>query len=348
MSFKYDITEFCTSIKPACFRYIFSQYNAGGCIYLDPDTFLFGSLEGVYSDLLRYSIILTPHINFIEPRYSGALDEKNLLYSGMYNLGFLALRNDDISDVLLNWWEVRLMDKCFQSMSENLFTDQKWMDFLPSFFPSQLFVSPDLGLNLAPWNFHEREVLSIDNTLHIKNRLHSFSRKSYPLVFVHFSGFNYRDLAKGIVSHAALKDLHISDDLVCLFSRYAFALTQANFSIYLGLRYSYNFFSDGVRISAFHRRLFRKLLETDPMLDHPFSKTGTFYALLNKAGFLSSGIFEAEKLAVSSSNKFLWLFDLSKVFLKTIFFFIGPVRFFMLMRLFRYYSAPENHLYLLQ
>lgn len=157
--------------------------------------------------------------------------------------------------------------------------------FLAFIFPSQLFVSPDLGLNLAPWNFHEREVVSIDNTLHIKSRLHGFSRKSYPLVFVHFSGFNYRDLANGVASHAALKDLHISHDLVCLFSRYAFALSQANFSIYLGLRYSYNFFSDGVRISAFHRRLFRKLLETDPTLDHPFSKTVRFMPYLIRQAF---------------------------------------------------------------
>lgn len=156
MSFKYDITEFCTSIKPTCFKYILEQFCPDTCIYFDPDILVFNSLDVIYNMLNDKSIIVTPHITTIEKTYTGNLNERNLLYSGMFNLGFLALKNDQYSKKMLDWWEVRLEDRCFQNMMENYFTDQKWMDFLPSFFPEQLLISSNLGLNVAPWNFFER------------------------------------------------------------------------------------------------------------------------------------------------------------------------------------------------
>ena len=42
MSFKYDLTEFCTSIKPFSFRYFFNK-GYDSAIYFDPDIFVFGS-----------------------------------------------------------------------------------------------------------------------------------------------------------------------------------------------------------------------------------------------------------------------------------------------------------------
>lgn len=97
MSFKYDLTEFCTSIKPSCFKYIFDKYETDACIYFDPDILVFNSLDTIYNKLNEYSIMVTPHITTIEDIYTGKLNERNLLYSGMFNLGFLALKHDENS-----------------------------------------------------------------------------------------------------------------------------------------------------------------------------------------------------------------------------------------------------------
>jgi len=141
MSFKYDLTEFCTSIKPICFNYILNNFNPDSCIYFDPDILVFNSLKSVYEKLTTSSIVLTPHITTIENKYTGKLKEQNLLFSGMFNLGFLALKNDINSRKMLNWWEIRLEDRCFKDTMESYFTDQKWMDFLPSLFPENIHIS---------------------------------------------------------------------------------------------------------------------------------------------------------------------------------------------------------------
>ena len=203
LSFKYEITEFCTCIKPSCFKYIFANYQPDACIYFDPDILVFNSLDSIFNKLEKYSIILTPHITTIENQYTGKLKEQNLLFSGMYNLGFLALRNDDNSHKMLNWWEIRLDDRCFQNGMENYFTDQKWMDFLPCFFPTELFISFNLGLNLAPWNFYERKITLIDNNYYVSNRLND-DATNYPLIFVHYSGFKYDLLLKNQIKHRNL------------------------------------------------------------------------------------------------------------------------------------------------
>jgi hypothetical protein len=55
----------------------------------------------------------------------------------------------------------------FSKYDGEYFTDQKWMDFLPFL----LSISLDLGLNVAPWNFYEREIVNKDNRFFVKNRI---------------------------------------------------------------------------------------------------------------------------------------------------------------------------------
>jgi hypothetical protein len=238
MSFKYDLTEFCTSIKPSCFKYVFEHYKHDVCIYFDPDILVFNSLDTIYSKLDNYSIVVTPHITTIQSVYTGKLNERNLLYSGMFNLGFLALKNDSNAKKMLNWWEIRLEDRCFQNMMENYFTDQKWMDFLPSFFPTQLLVSHDLGLNVAPWNFFEREMIE-NNSFFIKNRINNEDHTIYPLTFVHFSGYNYKALIDGDIVQGNIKQLEVYSDYQKIFNLYSDFIKSSDFSKFVKLNYWY-------------------------------------------------------------------------------------------------------------
>jgi hypothetical protein len=346
MSFKYDLTEFCTSIKPSCFKYVFEHYKHDVCIYFDPDILVFNSLDTIYSKLDNYSIVVTPHITTIQSVYTGKLNERNLLYSGMFNLGFLALKNDSNAKKMLNWWEIRLEDRCFQNMMENYFTDQKWMDFLPSFFPTQLLVSHDLGLNVAPWNFFEREMIE-NNSFFIKNRINNEDHTIYPLTFVHFSGYNYKALIDGDIVQGNIKQLEVYSDYQKIFNLYSDFIKSSDFSKFVKLNYSYNYFSNNVGISSVYRKLFRRLFEDKKINFNAFDASNDFYLSLKKAGLINEQILKTDKISINTvdnvENKTL---KINKVF-KILFKCIGSNRFFMLTRLMRLYSKVENHVYLI-
>jgi hypothetical protein len=346
MSFKYDLTEFCTSIKPSCFKYVFDKYETDACIYFDPDILVFNSLDAIYNKLNQYSIMVTPHITTIENVYTGKLNERNLLYSGMFNLGFLALKNDENSKKMLNWWEIRLEDRCFQNMMENYFTDQKWMDFLPSFFSSQLLISDDLGLNVAPWNFYEREIITEGNLFFVKNRIKK-ENTEYPLIFVHFSGYNYKALLNGEVLQGNIKSLETYNDYKKIFNLYSDFIQHSDFATYVKLPYTYNFFSNSQTISSVYRKLFRRLHEDGKKISNPFDVNDSFYHSLKKANLIQSQLSHTEKLSVNTAENVENKTLIINKFLKILYKILGANKFFMLMRLMRLYSKMENHVYLI-
>lgn len=348
MSFKYDLTEFCTSIKPSCFKYLFQQFQPDTCIYFDPDILVFNQLKSIYTALLDHSIVVTPHITTIEENYSGDLSESGFLYTGMFNLGFLALKRDASSASLLNWWEKRLEDRCFQNRMENYFTDQKWMDFLPSLFPTQLFVSFDLGLNLAPWNFYEREVIVKDGTYFVANRINKDRSEIVPLTFVHFSGFNYSNLIDGKVTQSNILNLNIYADIDRVLDDYRIALKESSFLNYQKLTYTYNHFSDSTVVTRTYRKLFRRLFEDNQIeVLNPFDVNGKYYNMLKVSGVLNEKMSFSDKKSISTVgnvNKKLRIINKSFYY---IFKLLGAERFFMLVRLLRLYSKVENHVYLI-
>jgi hypothetical protein len=347
MAFKYDLTEFCTSIKPSCFKFVFEQFKPDACIYFDPDILVFNSLNTIYEKLAKYSIIVTPHITTIQDVYTGKLNERNLLYSGMFNLGFLALKHDDNAKKMLDWWEIRLKDRCFQSMMENYFTDQKWMDFLPSFFPTQLLISHDLGLNVAPWNFYEREIIIRDNSFFVKNRIENETKEFFPLTFVHFSGYNYKALIDGNIVQGNIKQLEVYSDYQKIFDLYSDFIKQSDFSRYVKFSYSYNYFSNNVYISSVYRKLFRRLLEDKKNYSNPFDSNGKFYKSLHKGNLIKEKMAQLDKTTIANlenvERKLLIINKLLYVFFKL----IGADKFFQIVRLMRMYSKYENHVYLI-
>ena len=161
MTFKYDLTEFCTSVKPFSFRYFFcAGYES--VIYFDPDIFVYSSLNTIFDELGNRSVMLVPHIADIHVNYDGELPEWAIMSNGIYNLGFCAMNNTLSSKLLVDWWCKRLEDSCFSDRAKGFFTDQKWMDWIPGFLGDDCKISQNLGFNMAPWNYFERKIEEID------------------------------------------------------------------------------------------------------------------------------------------------------------------------------------------
>lgn len=178
---RYTITELNTAVKPYFFKYFFAQLKIGDkCIYLDPDILVYKPFTELEKELVESSIVITPH--FTEPVNDSLFQAENdFLNSGLYNLGFIALKCDAESRKLINWWADRLLDKAYMDFSRGMFTDQIWINFAPLFFKNvSIFRNP--GYNMAYWNLHERKLTHEMEV--VKGDLKS------PLVFFHFSGYN--------------------------------------------------------------------------------------------------------------------------------------------------------------
>lgn len=257
MAFRYNLTEFCTSIKPFCIEHLFDQ-GFSKVIYLDPDIFLFSGVEDILSKLDDVKIILTPHVLSFEENYQGDRPENGILATGIFNLGFLAVRNDPKIRSCMKWWGRRLISQCYIDPLDSYFTDQKWMDFIPGFFEkSEIEISRNLGLNLAPWNYFERQILRKDETFYVKYR-GEFSNKDlkeYKLCFVHFSGYDYKALKEGDSIQNNISEIKTYSDIDILLDQYSKILKEEalTFNSYIDLKYTYGYFENGSPIVGYMR-----------------------------------------------------------------------------------------------
>lgn len=292
MSFKYDLTEFCTSIKPFCFDYVFGL-GYEKVIYFDPDIYVFSSLDRIFDVLDGYVVALTPQIAGIHVDYAGEHPEWAMNVNGIFNLGFCAMRKCGKSASVTSWWKKRLIDNAFADRSAGNFTDQKWMDWMPGLLGSDgLYVFHDLGMNMAPWNFFERELVSDNGNISVRFRTADCSDgKLWPLVFIHFAGYDYGQLKNGTISRKRIENLHEYEDLQLATSLYRDAIVNDRevFDRFIGERYSYACFENGDMISSFHRRLYHGLTaDRGLQFSNPFrTGKGSYHEMLRRKKMLS-------------------------------------------------------------
>lgn len=160
--FKHDVVELCTAVKgPFLHRVCIDPafgHGAQIAVYLDPDTAVFNRLDPVIERLERADIVLTPHLTAPELERGGVIDnELSALRTGVYNLGFVAIRTSGEGARFAAWWASRLEAFCYDEIERGLFTDQRWCDQVPVLF-DKVEVLRDPGFNVASWNISRRPV----------------------------------------------------------------------------------------------------------------------------------------------------------------------------------------------
>ncbi len=291
MAFKYNLTEFCTSIKPASFQYMFDK-GYDKAIYLDPDIYLFSPLTEAYERLDTYDVALTPQIAGIHVDYQGEHPEWAMNVNGIFNLGFCAMRNTQLSATVLAWWRLRLQKEAFADRNVGDFTDQKWMDWMPGLLGNEhLYVFHNLGMNMAPWNYFERQLFMRDGQIMVKYRTDDNPYREDRLVFIHFAGYDYKKMKQGIISRKRIENLKEYEDLSFATDIYGKAIVenQQVFDGFINNQYSYGTFDNGTPIQSFHRRLYHGYTEKHTV-DNPFATTqGSFYSLIKRKGMVEAG-----------------------------------------------------------
>jgi len=252
--FKHSIVELCTAIKALSFLKIFEITQGEKIVYLDPDIAVFNTLEELEQLLDKNSIILTPHIYTPENLRDGIIDnEICALKHGVYNLGFIAIKMNNIGFDFLNWWNERLMNFCYDDIPNGLFTDQRWIELAPIFF-NEVFIIRDPSYNLAPWNISTQKIsISGRNIITINNR---------PLKFFHFSGYD-----SGACHTMLLKYCKNSEAL--LFKWYSYELEKKGQNKFEKIPWHYSFFSNGEQILMEYRIVYRNREDLITVFPHP-------------------------------------------------------------------------------
>ena len=344
MAFKYNLVEFCTAIKAASFQYLFTR-GYDRILYFDPDIYVFNPLQPVFEQLNEASIVVTPHILNPQTPFKGNYNDYLFLLNGTFNLGFLGLKKSTATTTFLDWWHNRLADYCFFDNDQGTATDQKWINLLPAVFSEEQYsISRHRGMNVAPWNFHERKV-HVENDIYYACDRDKEGNEKTPLIFVHFSGYDYSQIGSGHIVHK--NQLNDHTDLQPVFEKYGEALSKSQFKNFAGLKYSYNSFNNGVSILSLHRRMYRRLLELNLAQAHPFS-TGqnTYFSQLKKKGLLDHSPVSADKLSNKSVKNFSEKFAYVHLFFTIVKKLIGIRRYSIMLRFFRRYFTEENQAFL--
>jgi len=173
----YTVIELATALKPAMLRYMRSLGHRS-VLYLDPDILVLGPLGTLVTAAADHAVALTPHTLEPLPRDGLEISELTIRRAGIFNLGFIAVGPG--SEAFLEWWSERLRLDAVIDFEHALFTDQRWIDWVPALFAHVILRDP--GLNVAYWNIHERLVDG--------NVQEGYTANGQPLRFFHFSGFD--------------------------------------------------------------------------------------------------------------------------------------------------------------
>jgi hypothetical protein len=181
-TFRHNIVELSTAIKPFVFRHLFERAGCTAALYFDPDMVLFSRVDDILERLAASNLVLTPHQTTPERDYEAVIDnEIGSLKWGIFNLGFIGVRATAEGRRFLEWWSDRTYHFCRADVAAGLFTDQKWLDFAPVFFEGvEILRSP--RHNVATWNLTMRSMTG--------NLRDGFQVDGEPLGFYHFTGFD--------------------------------------------------------------------------------------------------------------------------------------------------------------
>ena len=240
----YNVTELATALKPRLLAHLLTLEPT--VTYLDPDIQVFAPLESVVTLAERNEMVVTPHS--VSPMIRDGLlpNEYQVLRSGIFNLGFIAVGPRSVP--FLRWWEERLRHDCVVSLEDGLFVDQRWVDLASIYFPPAIV--RDETCNVAYWNLDSRHISWVPDQFLVNGR---------PLSFYHFSGFDPRhpDVITRHVTGRSRVTLGTNSALRLLFEQYAARLRASGFGEVEPSPYAFAASSGGVALTRQVRRLYR-------------------------------------------------------------------------------------------
>jgi hypothetical protein len=254
--FKHDIVEVCTAVKGP-FLLQACQSGAEAVIYLDPDTALLDSLDPITAWLESDDILLTPHL--LDPNDTPLAIEDNdvaTLRTGIFNLGFVAVRAQGEGLRFARWWNDRLLTHCYDDIPNGLFVDQRWCDEVPGLF-DRVKVVRDPGCNVASWNLSRRTVsVAKDGRILVNGS---------PLRFWHFTKLG--EVGDAMTRRYAGDNFPVYE----IWSWYKREVAAATDPAIPARWWAYGAYADGAPIERAHRLLYRGRQDLQAAFPDPYA-----------------------------------------------------------------------------
>ena len=262
--FRHSQVEMCTAIKSIVLEHLLERPDTEAVIYLDPDMAVFSPLTPVLAALETADVVVTPHLCEPETEHQAILDnEMCALRHGVYNLGFLAVADRPEGRRFARWWKDRLEHFCRDDIARGLFTDQRWIDLAPAFFPTcKILRHP--GCNVATWNLTRRRVEGDFDR--------GFTVNGQPLVFYHFSGFDGGAQGSMLLRYGADQPA-----LFRLRNWYVEEAARLDKHGFRRRRWRYATYDNGEPIRPEHRACYWDRADVRPFFPHPFAAAGNSF-----------------------------------------------------------------------
>jgi hypothetical protein len=259
--FQHTIMELCTAVKGwALQRLLARGYDY--VMYLDPDCWVREDPAQLVRILAKdKSVAVVPHTTSpAKTKEEIRLIETSSLKHGIYNLGFLLVKNDDNGRIFARWWADRLHDFCFIEFEKGIFTDQRWFDLGVGYFPF-IQVSWHKGIDVASWNIGQRKIE--------RSKSGGYLIDGDPLIFYHFSGVG----PAGV--HRWVRDIFAPSDPLAaeLEFDYEALLNAAGQKKLAVVRSAYDKFDDGAVVAPAERVRFRELENGIRQFPNPYAAT---------------------------------------------------------------------------
>jgi glycosyltransferase involved in cell wall biosynthesis len=254
--FMHTLVEVSTGVKGFAMKKLLEFPSCSEVFYFDPDIAILAPLNDLLTSFGKGAVLLTPHLTEPEATTEAILDnEFSVLQHGIYNLGFVGVRNCSEGRRFANWWCNRLRDFCYDDIPHGLFTDQRWADLAPAYFPGTIILREPI-YNVATWNLTSRRVEGTPDDLTVNGRR---------VVFYHFSGFDSGAQQAMLNKYGA--------DMPALYILRDWYIEQCAKMGQDGLgtiRWRYGYFDNGMPITMEHRKLYRERGDLRQAFTNPY------------------------------------------------------------------------------
>lgn len=255
--FRHNIMELATAIKGwGLQRLLRMGYDY--VIYLDPDCWVLEDPALILNILpADKSVSVVPHTT--SPACTDEeirVIETSSLRQGIYNLGFLLVKNDENGNKLADWWAARLERYCIDDFEKGLFTDQRWFDLAVGYFDF-IHISRHAGIDVASWNVGQR---------HLVRSATGYKIDGDPLIFYHFSGVGPAGVHRWVREKFAPSDPLVAE----LEFEYEKLIEEQGQSELVQIKPFFESYSDGTPVAKADRALYRDRADLSSRFPDPY------------------------------------------------------------------------------
>lgn len=257
-AFCHSIVELATAIKPFYLRRLLAREDCAQVLYLDPDMVVFSRLDDILQTLQNADLALTPHQLQPDTDIEAVMDNEICsLMHGVYNLGFIGVRKGEQGRRFAQWWADRVYHFCRADIRHGLFTDQRWIDLVPAFFPGTAILRSPRH-NVATWNLTTRRMTVGEDGRYLVD--------GEPLGFYHFTGFDSG--AHQVMANKNGADSPAVQKLIRWYLDSTRALAADPLS---QVPWAYGRYDNGQPIEPVHRVLYRERVDLQLAYPNPFA-----------------------------------------------------------------------------